>query len=131
MSDSRFFICSDGNLYKDDNFSEAFREKFRFTYGGIHSTKEFKATLRNGPYAWPGGYPLFFYTEDGEALCFKCAKVAVYQIIDSIRNRYNDGWRVVGCEINHEDVHLQCCHCGEKIESAYGEDSEEGVDDNE
>ena len=122
MSDPRFFIASDGNMYRDGNFLEPFREKFRFTHGGIHSTREFKATLRNGPYAWPGGYPLFFYMDDGAALCFECARKEARQIIHSIRHRWNDGWRVVGCDINYEDTSLYCAHCNENIESAYGED---------
>jgi hypothetical protein len=125
MTDSRFFVSSAGDLYRDDNFSEPFREKFRFSHGGIRTTKEFKATLRNGPYAWPGGYPLYFYMHDAAVLCFGCAGKEAKQIIRSIREKQNDWWRVIGCEINHEDPHLTCCHCNEKIESAHGDDSEE------
>jgi len=32
-----------------------------------------------------------------------------------------DDWRLVGVEINYEDTDLYCCHCGEQIESAYGD----------
>jgi len=34
----------------------------------INTVKDFGEALRNGPYAWPGGYPLFFITADGGAL---------------------------------------------------------------
>ena len=34
------------------------------------SVKQFDEALKNGPYAWPGGYPLFFLLSDGETLGF-------------------------------------------------------------
>lgn len=122
MSDSRFFIASDGDMYRDCNFSVPFRKKFRYTYARIKTTSDFKATLRNGPYAWPGGYPMFLFTSDGGALCFECAKKEARNILWSIRHNMSDGWKVVGCDINYEDTFLYCDHCSEKIESAYGED---------
>jgi hypothetical protein len=35
---------------------------------GIKSVSDYRKAVRNGPYAWPGGYPLFFVTSDGAAL---------------------------------------------------------------
>jgi len=40
----------------------------------INTIGDFRAAVRNGAYAWPGGYPLFFICSDGAALCHKCAK---------------------------------------------------------
>jgi hypothetical protein len=81
---------------------------------------DFNAALASGPYAWPGGYPLFFVTDDGEALSFASASVEANQIRDSIATNTSDGWRVVAVEVNWEDEDLRCSHSSEIIESAYG-----------
>lgn len=81
----------------------------------------------NQPYAWPGGYPTYFITSDGAALCCDCAKRQGRQICDSIRTRSNDGWRVESQDINWEDASLYCDHCGERIESAYAEDEAQAI----
>ncbi len=86
----------------------------------INSVSDFRKAMRHGPYAWPGGYPCYFVTSDGAALSFKAAKEERRNIIDSIANRYDDGWRVVGVDVNYEDSALYCDHTGERIESAYG-----------
>lgn len=69
-------------------------------------------------YAWPGGYPIYYLMQDGETMCPKCAN----------ENRHLDegaqdhsGWHVVGQDINWEDPEMFCCHCNERIESAYAE----------
>lgn len=87
------------------------------------NTKQFKQALRNGPYAWPGGYPLFFVMSDGEALSFNAAKSEAKQIIRAIREHdIRGGWYPEGVTINWEDSTLYCCHTGEQIECAYHED---------
>jgi hypothetical protein len=83
---------------------------------------EFRKAYRNGPYAWPGGYPLFFIASDGAALSFDAVRQNLKSVLHSIAYRVNDGWRVVGMEINWEDASLYCEHSGKRIESAYGED---------
>lgn len=85
----------------------------------IRSISDFRAAMRHGPYAWPGGYPLYFITSDGAALSFKSAKAERRNIIEAIHDRSNNGWRVVAMEINWEDADLVCDHSGEQIESAY------------
>lgn len=79
----------------------------------------FNKALADGPYAWPGGYPLYFITNDGAALSFKAAQENAEQIRDSIINKTNDGWQVCAIETNWEDPDLTCDHTGEPIESAY------------
>lgn len=74
------------------------------------------------PYAWPGGYPRYFITDDGEALSYKAAKEEADQIREAIQARENNGWRVIGVDINWEDPALYCAHTNERIESAYAED---------
>lgn len=87
----------------------------------IKTVSDFRAAYRNGPYAWPGGYPLYFVTEDGAALSFKAVRDNLREIIAAIHTNSRDGWRVIGCDINWEDGDLYCDHSGARIESAYGE----------
>ncbi len=86
------------------------------------NTHDLKNALRNGPYAWPGGYPCYFITSDGAALSFEAVRSEFRQVIRAIRQGLNDGWRVVAVAINYEEPHLYCEHTGKLIESAYSED---------
>lgn len=85
-----------------------------------YTVETFKRDLEN-KYAWPGGYPTFFITSDGAALCHGCAKKEQERIIESIKEHDRDGWRVAACDVNWEDTNLHCDNCSEQIESAYGE----------
>ena len=82
---------------------------------------QFRTAYRRGPYAWPGGYPIYAITTDGGALCFKCLETERRSILESLRDNINDGWHVAAFEINWEDT-LYCDHCNVQIESAYGEE---------
>jgi hypothetical protein len=119
-----FVSSCDGALHdtRDSNWSaNPLRKIFSRTFSRINTVAEFKATLRAGQYAWPGGYPMFLICSDGAALHFDCAKENARQIMESIATKANDGWRVVGCDINYEDSELVCDHCSDRIESAYGD----------
>jgi hypothetical protein len=75
----------------------------------------------NGVYesfAWPGGYPLYYLCNDGEALCPSCMNDSSNPIHFDAPD---DGWRIVGCDINWEDESLFCAHCNKQIESVYRE----------
>jgi hypothetical protein len=100
-------------------------EAIGFTWKGksmqINSISDFRAAMRNGQYAWPGGYPLYFVTSDGCALSFETVKKELRNVLDSIASRSNDGWRVVAVDVNWEDDTLVCEHSGERIESAYAD----------
>lgn len=90
-----------------------------------YSVSDFNAQLAAGPYAWPGGYPVYFVTADGLALSFKSAQKNADLIRSAIADRDNTGgWRVAGAEVNWEDAQLYCADTGERIESAYAEQSE-------
>jgi hypothetical protein len=89
-----------------------------------YTTNQLKSQLRNGEFAWPGGYPLFFITDDGATLSFEAVRENIKSVIWSIRHKVSDGWRVIGCEVNWEDDFMTCAHTGEPIESAYGEEVE-------
>lgn len=88
----------------------------------INNTKELKQALRDGPYAWPGGYNTYFIADDGEALCHTCVKDNFRQVLTAVIWQSANGWHTVAVDINYEDEHLYCAHCEEKIESAYGEE---------
>lgn len=83
--------------------------------------KTFNQVIANGPYAWPGGYPVYFITDDGEALSFEAALEHIETIREAICNRENNGWRVIGAAINWEDPELYCAQTGKRIPSAYAE----------
>lgn len=88
----------------------------------IKTVSDFDRALENGPYTWPGGYPIYFLMSDGETLDFDAATSEAEAIREAIRENDNSGWRVVACDINWEDDELYCAHSGRKIPSAYGED---------
>jgi hypothetical protein len=90
----------------------------------IKTKEDFATALNNGPYAWPGGYPLYFITNDGGCLSFKAAVENKSIIQQSIEEALNDGWWVVAVEVNWEDT-IYCDHTGEVIESAYGADDDD------
>lgn len=87
----------------------------------IQTVSDFRRAMRHGPYAWPGGYPVHFVTSDGEALSFAAVRGNIRLVLDSIAHRHNDGWRVIGLDVNYEDGDLYCAHTGDRIESAYAE----------
>lgn len=113
---------TDGHLYdtrKPDWTNKPLRKDYRKTFRHIHNTTQLKATLRADEYAWPGGYPLYLITSDGAALHFSCVRENFRSVLDSVKNKIDDGWRVVACDINYADE-LWCAHCDNEIESAYG-----------
>lgn len=112
----------EGDLY-DNRTNKVIRHKYEWHFREISNTQQFKATLRAGAYAWPGGYPLFFLLSDGATLSFEALqeKSTLRAVLSSIREKANDGWRVVGCDVNWEDSEMTCAHTGKRIPSAYGE----------
>jgi len=92
----------------------------------IRTAEDFRKALETGPYAWPGGYPLYFITADGAALSFQTGKDEQEEIEEAIADDdTRGGWRVVAMDVNWEDPHLHDDHTGERIESAYAEDDAE------
>lgn len=122
-----FFIANDGSLHDTRNprwATNPLRPNFLRTYGEIESVAEFKATLRAGGFAWPGGCPMCFVTSDGGALSFESARENAREIISALMSGdKRNGWRVCACEINWENSDLVCGHSGKAIPSAYGEES--------
>lgn len=110
----------DGALYdtRQPNWAKSrpLRPVFARHVVNIKSTEEFKATLRAGAYTWPGGYSVYLITSDGAALCHSCARKEARNVIWSIANKVNDGWRVVGTACTANDDESVCCdHCSKEI----------------
>ena len=88
----------------------------------ITAAKVFLKQLKDGAYAWPGGYPKFFITADGATLSFDAAKEEKAQIVDALlHGQRQSGWYADAVDINWEDGELYCDHTGQRIESAYAE----------
>lgn len=79
-------------------------------------------------YAWPGGYPLYGITADGEALCADCGQLPEVRAANP-NDPLDDQWRLIAVGVNWEDDDLRCSHCGERIWSAYAEEEEPHADD--
>ncbi len=71
-------------------------------------------------YAWPGGYPIYYATQDNGCLCAKCANGNIEKTLED-----DPQWKIVQSDINWEDPKLYCDNCAEFIESAYGESTED------
>lgn len=89
----------------------------------IESISDFRKAIRNGPYAWPGGYPLYFLMADGETLSFNAARDKSNRraILEAIAHKNDRQWQPVAMDINWEDDAMFCAHTNERIESAYAE----------
>jgi hypothetical protein len=85
--------------------------------------QEIKTALRNGPYAWPGGYPLFFISTEGDALSFEAVRKNWREVCRSHLNMQGgeSNWHLISCEANWEDPNLICAETNERIPSAYAE----------
>ncbi len=85
---------------------------------------EIKTALRAGPYAWPGGYPVYFVTSDGAALSFDAVKQEWRNVVQAhlCPGYRRSGWFIAAYDINWEDPELYCDHTNQRIESAYAED---------
>lgn len=118
--DHLFVSSADGALYdtRRPNWSRnaPLRPHYRATSREICSTSDLRATLRAGPFAWPGGYTLAFVMGDGDTLCFDCARAEYRQLSEAIRQKARNGWRplAVACEAD-SDEECACAHCSKTI----------------
>jgi len=104
---NHLFVSSDGALFdtrRADWSATPLRADYRRTHREINTTIELRATLRAGPCAWPGGYPLYFITDDGEALSFETVRAEYRQCAYSARNEVSDG-------VAHRSVRHQLWGC--------------------
>jgi len=129
LPDHLFVSECEGHLYdtRIARWSELppLRRNYRRSHRDIKTVSDLKATLRYGDTAWPGGYPIYFITNDGAAMSFKTVRKQFRSVADSIRNKLTDGWRVCATDINYDDPELYDDHTSERIPSAYAEDEAE------
>lgn len=95
------------------------RTDYQRTFTEIDNSLQLRATLRNGSYAWPGGYPLVFICADDECLSFDAVQSDYSRYARDIRDSSFD--RIVGCFIHYEGAPIECAASGQMIESAYGD----------
>jgi hypothetical protein len=122
LAEHLFVSSTDGALFDTrmaDWNQHPLRADYCRTHTRITNTHELRATLRAGPWAWPGGYPMYFIASDGAALSFEAVRENYAQCARSLREHSNDGWRIEACDINWEDPDLMCEHTGKPIQSAY------------
>lgn len=132
---AHLFAADDGALYdtRDPDWSR--KPPLRRVYGNaspslwrtdpVSALQAVKALLRFGPYAWPGGYPVYFVTRDGAALSAEAVREQFAQVCYDHLNDCSTGWRIDGGAVNYEDADLFCAHTNKRIPSAYAETEEE------
>lgn len=74
-------------------------------------------------FAWPGGYPIVYHTDDNANLCPACANGENRSEASEFADK-RSGWRIVDSDIHYEGEPIVCDHCDAEIESAYGNPEE-------
>ena len=88
--------------------------------------RQIKERLREGPYAWPGGYPVAFLCEDQEVVCFEAVRDHWRDVARAhIRRDRSDPWALACAFIHWEGPVYHCAVTGKVIPSAYGDPDEE------
>jgi hypothetical protein len=119
MKPAHLMTASDGALLDTRvGHTDTLRPNYERHHTVIHTVADLKATLRAGPYAWPGGYPLYFVTATGETLSFEGVRDWFAACVNDINDHSRD--RIVGCAVNWEDMDMTCAITNARIPSAYG-----------
>ena len=66
-------------------------------------------------FAWPGGYPILYYDQDGDEYCADCAE---------------DDPLVTDASVYYEGPPVRCVECRTLLKSAYGDPDESEKDNN-
>lgn len=112
---TNFFITHMGELAKRHD-GAVIRPLFARHCRDITTGAELRASLRAGPYVWPGGYALAYVTTDGATLCHACARTEFAQCAYALRHNVRNGWHITGVmsEADTDDTGV-CDHCGHEI----------------
>ncbi len=122
-----FYTSSSNGALYDTRKPNWFKNKpLRSNYSRGHvkitSLLDLKASLRNGPYCWPGGYEIVYITNCGEILCSACVKKEFKQIAYDFLNNCDTGWHInAACyeasnpEDLDEDLKSYCSHCNKEF----------------
>jgi len=85
----------------------------------INNLETLKMVLRNGPYAWPGGYPLYLVDIEGDCYHIDCVRGMYRSVVND--TKHGSGFVMTNVEVNWENTAMWCYECHEIIDSAYGE----------
>jgi len=114
-----YFHEFQGELFdtrRDNWTAQPVRRNYARHSRDIKTGADLRACLRAGDYAFPGGYSIVYFTSDGAALCPSCVREELENVIDSIRTKCNDGWRVQYCDATcNMDEAPDCEHCNKEI----------------
>lgn len=88
----------------------------------IRNLHHLQQILAAGPYAWPGGYPLYFVMADCEPMSFEAVRDNKAEVFAAFEEGGDVSWRPNFVQINWESSDLTCAHTGELIEAAYVDD---------
>lgn len=70
-------------------------------------------------FAWPGGYPMYYVTQDGGVLCPDCANGRNGS--EASETSDDAQWKLERAEVHWEGLPMNCEHCNAVIDSAYGD----------
>lgn len=66
-------------------------------------------------FAWPGGYEIFFDTNDA-TICVDCARSNYHEIARDRRSKWDTGWLIRWAGTTNElDESIHCDQCDRKI----------------
>jgi hypothetical protein len=75
--------------------------------------------LAKNPVTWPGLYPRYGLTNDGQALCPDCCRTE-RSLIGTTTG--SDGWCLVDVSVDWGDSDTSCSHCGKMLLEGDAED---------
>lgn len=81
--------------------------------------------LAANPLTWPGLYPRYGVTNDGQALCSDCCRTERKWIGTTTGS---DGWCLIDVSVDWGDGGINCSHCGSAILEACLEEPQVGAD---
>jgi hypothetical protein len=105
-------------LEEDGRTEEALRLKEHRQFG-VHSFPE--KHIVGGYQPHQDGYPLVHTAEDGGTFCSGCANGGKGSLAGRFDSEDDPAWHIVDSSVHWEGPPLHCDHCGEQINSAYGD----------
>lgn len=85
------------------------------------NTQLIKHFVQSNGIAWPGCYPMYALSADGEVLSAKAVRKNYKQVLQATKNPgTNRQWEIVAIDIHWGGEPLYCGDTGDAIESAYG-----------
>jgi hypothetical protein len=88
----------------------------------INTPRELFEAIAHGDFSSVGGYTLVLYTHGGDSMHPSCARKEAFSEARKVRDREHD--RVAFHDVYWEGPAMECVHCSEPIESAYGDPDE-------